>query len=282
VVRFEARLTRLDLCDVQLLAGRERLGRLAFLDVTPKTLLIALPSVPRLALLWAGMPVGTGELLIMGPGSAVHARTAGTCRWSEIRITRSTLARYGRAMLGRSFRLPRGVCLWRPSPLAFGVLTRLHSAAVRRAQARPETPLAAEARHTLEQELIEAIIDCLSDGTPVPRPGQSDLIVRFEHLCQANADRALRLAEVIADLGTLERALRTECRIHLGMGPHAYMQLHRLQRVRHALRTAHPASTTIAQIARAHGFTELGRFASRYRALFGEQPSTTLRDDPRR
>jgi TolB-like protein len=61
------------------------------------------------------------------------------------------------------------------------------------------------------------------------------------------------------------------------MGPHAYMQLHRLQRARHALRTAYPASTTIALVARAHGFAELGRFTSRYRALFGELPSTTLR-----
>jgi AraC-like DNA-binding protein len=234
--------------------------------------------VPRTALLWAGVPVGADEMLIVGPGNAVHARAASASRWGEIRIARHTLARYGRAMLGGSFRLPRGICVWRPSQPTFDVLTRLHRVAIRSAQSCPEGPLVPEARHGQQQEFIEAIIDCLTDSTPVSRPSRSDLMARFEHLCQASGNRVLRLAEVIAVLGTREKTLQTQCRLHLGMGPHAYMQLHRLQRARRALRTAHPANTTIAQIARSHGFTELGRFASRYRALFGELPSATLRD----
>jgi AraC family transcriptional regulator, ethanolamine operon transcriptional activator len=278
---FEARLTRLDLCGVQLLAGWERRGRIAFLDVTPETVLIALPSVPRTALLWAGVPVGADEMLIVGPGNAVHARAANACQWGEIRIARHTLARYGRAVRGASFRLPRGICVWRPSQPTFDVLTRLHRAAVRSAQSRPEGPLVPEALHGQQQEFIEAIIDCLSDGTPVSRPSGSDLMARFEHLCQANGNRVLRLAEVVAVLGTREKTLHTQCRLHLGMGPLAYMQLHRLHRAWRALRSAHPANTTIAQIARSQGFTEPGRFASRYRALFGELPSATLRDGRR-
>jgi hypothetical protein len=33
----------------------------------------------------------------------------------------------------------------------------------------------------------------------------------------------------------------------------------------------------VAEHARRHGFTELGRFAVVYRTVFGESPSTTLR-----
>jgi transcriptional regulator GlxA family with amidase domain len=33
---------------------------------------------------------------------------------------------------------------------------------------------------------------------------------------------------------------------------------------------------SIARIAKSHGFSEPGRFAGAYRALFGETPSTTL------
>ena len=56
-----------------------------------------------------------------------------------------------------------------------------------------------------------------------------------------------------------------------------YLILRRLNRVRRALLRADPATATVAEHARRHGFTELGRFAVIYRTVFGESPSTTLR-----
>ena len=41
--------------------------------------------------------------------------------------------------------------------------------------------------------------------------------------------------------------------------------------------TARPGEATVTRIATDHGFYELGRFASRYRAVYGERPSETLR-----
>src|SRR5260221_250019 len=57
-----------------------------------------------------------------------------------------------------------------------------------------------------------------------------------------------------------------------------YVQLRRLNRVRTALRHAKPATSTVSEIARHFGFSELGRFAVMYRVVFGERPSTTLRE----
>jgi transcriptional regulator GlxA family with amidase domain len=51
--------------------------------------------------------------------------------------------------------------------------------------------------------------------------------------------------------------------------------------VRAALGHADSATANVSDIARRHGFLELGRFAAQYRAAFGEAPSATLRRAPR-
>lgn len=274
---FEAGLTRLDLHGVQLLLVWEQLGRIAFLDVNAETLLIALPAVPRTSLLWGGVATGSSELLIAGPGSAVHTRLARPSRWGEIRLGLPLFTKYGRALMGEAFRVPRDVSIWRPDGSAFEALTRLHAAAMRRARSRPEALWTAREMLGLKQELIEAVTDCLAEGTNQTNPLQSDVMVRFERLCRANPDRALRLTDMSTALGTSERILRALCQTHLGMDPEAYPRLYRLHQVRRILRNAPPTSTGIAEIAMAHGFTDWDRFSAAYFAAFGETPSAKWR-----
>jgi transcriptional regulator GlxA family with amidase domain len=56
--------------------------------------------------------------------------------------------------------------------------------------------------------------------------------------------------------------------------------LRQMQHVRHALALADHRRTTVTEIATAHGFWELGRFAGTYRSLYGESPSATLARAP--
>jgi transcriptional regulator GlxA family with amidase domain len=64
------------------------------------------------------------------------------------------------------------------------------------------------------------------------------------------------------------------------MSPIRYVLLRRLKEVRRVLRDADSDVVQVADVAQSFGFTELGRFAGRYRATLGETPSTTLQRAP--
>ena len=70
----------------------------------------------------------------------------------------------------------------------------------------------------------------------------------------------------------LEYAFRTV----FDQSPRDFLHLLRLNAVRRALRRGAPGDT-ILRVLLDHGFTHPGRFAADYRAIFGEQPSETLR-----
>ena len=77
--------------------------------------------------------------------------------------------------------------------------------------------------------------------------------------------------------GMSERSLQYAFRDKFGLSPKAYLQSHRLNRVRKMLRTADPASVMIADLANEWGFWHMGQFAKDYRQVYGELPSETLR-----
>ena len=64
------------------------------------------------------------------------------------------------------------------------------------------------------------------------------------------------------------------------MSPTEYVLLRRLKEVRRVLRDGNPNMMNVAEVAHRFGFVELGRFAGRYRATFGETPSATLHRVP--
>jgi transcriptional regulator GlxA family with amidase domain len=163
-------------------------------------------------------------------------------------------------------------------------LERLHAAAGSLAEEAPDVIANPEAARGLEQALIHALVACLAteEATedPSARRRQAEILRRFRTTLEATADRALYVPELCAAIGVSDRTLRFCCHEHLGMSPLRYLWLRRMHLARRALVLADPASATVTTIAMAHGFWEFGRFAVTYRALFGEQPSTTLRRPP--
>ena len=108
----------------------------------------------------------------------------------------------------------------------------------------------------------------------IPRP---DLVARVVSFLHNNVGEPVTVAEMSGMAGVSERTLRAAFRDVVGLSPKQYAITERLRAAHDALCAADPKTTTVTDIAMAHGFFELGRFAGRYRHTFGEAPSRTLR-----
>lgn len=136
--------------------------------------------------------------------------------------------------------------------------------------------------HALDQAagLFAAIRASLrGDRVRLPRRLQTR---RDPRICKAIAmlesqrDWTFNLAELASLAGASERNLFYLMKSETGMTPYRYYQRCRLVRVRCALASCHHDTASVSWHANDEGFSHLGRFASLYRALFGELPSETL------
>ena len=87
-----------------------------------------------------------------------------------------------------------------------------------------------------------------------------------------------RLGAIARDACVSPRTLEAAFKRQFGLSPLAYARRQRLLAARAALRD--PACTlSVTQVALAHGFVHLSRFAAQYRQAFGVSPSDTLREN---
>ncbi|TXC99921.1 AraC family transcriptional regulator [Streptomyces sp. ISID311] len=92
---------------------------------------------------------------------------------------------------------------------------------------------------------------------------------RANAFIELNADRDIGLADIAAAARLSVRGLQAAYQRHGLLSPMRQLKEARLRRVRAELRTANPCDTTVGAVASRWGFTNLGRFASDYRRMFG-------------
>jgi AraC family ethanolamine operon transcriptional activator len=103
------------------------------------------------------------------------------------------------------------------------------------------------------------------------------VVDRAEALLRSRAGDVVSIAQLCQVAGVSERSLRNAFYDVRGMSPKRWAVRARLAEVRRALSDANGTRGAVTTIATDYGFFELGRFASTYRAAFGETPSATLR-----
>ena len=110
---------------------------------------------------------------------------------------------------------------------------------------------------------------------------RQQVVERAEAFLRARIGEPVSIPQLSRVVGVSERTLRNAFCDLRGMSPKRCAVRARLTEVRRALSVANGARGAVTTIATDYGFLELGRFASAYKAVFGESPSVTLRGSTR-
>ncbi|WP_344624846.1 helix-turn-helix domain-containing protein [Kitasatospora arboriphila] len=125
----------------------------------------------------------------------------------------------------------------------------------------------------------------LMTGDDAPTDGADatpDTVHRAVAFIEANADRDIGLAQIVAAACVTPRALQYAFRRHLDTTPLAYLRRVRLDAAHAELPAADPRTATVTEIAMRWGFAHPGHFAAHYRGAYRSLPSTTLNQHPDR
>jgi AraC-like DNA-binding protein len=273
---FQARLTWVDLADLNLLHARETGPRIAYVSLSPEWVFINFPTQRSPTLIYDGAPLQLGDIVFHSVGQQLHQRTIGDTAWASIALTPGSLLANSKTLLGRELAPSSSGQILRPSPADRRQLLKLHAEAVRITETQLGHIGKVEVARALQQDLIWALMACLTTGKP--RDGSAVMrryarvMVRFEEALVASADRPLPMPEICGVIGVSERSLRDCCLEILGMEPAQYLHLRYLQRVRRALLCAEAAAKYEAEVTKRYGFGDRDQFVAAYRNAFGEFP----------
>ena len=165
-----------------------------------------------------------------------------------------------------------------------GCLRAMLNALLASTQADPQALQHPQAVRSMEQDLLAAFCHSLALPTSAPRRvgraiRQGGLHRAVEYL-RSTDSRSITVADLCAAARVTQRTLEYAFRETFGMSPLGFLHLRRYHAARRDLLAADAKTATVTEIAQKNGFYLMGRFAVRYKALFGESPSQTLQRPP--
>jgi len=253
----------------------------------PDHLTIALNLDPRPeAEAWKahGRPLPCHSLFGMDRGREVHLTLPPGVVLGLVLVPRQTLGQWAERLGWRDFE--GGEALLRPNWLPLDAqrwqgLCQYLGQVFEQVRSNP-APLALPATARLIVEdlmplLLEALVAGLGEGPRLERPpARLEVVQQVQGWIHAHPQRPLTLADLCDQAHISRRTLIQGFRDHLGLGPMAYLKIHRLHAVRRELLAADPQRHRVGPIAAEWGFLNAGHFARDYHRLFGERPRDTL------
>jgi AraC-like DNA-binding protein len=275
--QFNARSILMDVGRLYLQRRCEDLSRLIQVNMPRPGILFLTEPGPSMFL--NGSEIGYDHLALFSAGNGYLSRLSGPTRWGGMTLADEDMETICASHFGCDAKWKNDCTVIIPPPAALTALRSLHAAAGDLAEASAQPSLASAS--ALEQALIETMLQCIdlagarADTTALQH--HRIVIRRFREMLEANPSEPLHMSQISEAIGVSGRTLRMASQQLFGVSPTQYLLLRRMRLARRTLRYADPAVTTVTDIATDLGFWELGRFSVRYRQIFGETPSATLR-----
>jgi AraC family ethanolamine operon transcriptional activator len=233
------------------------------------------PSDP--ASLVNGFALGRDDAVLFAPGAEVVAHTQGRKRWGGLLLDLPT---YGGVFdeAGAGIRDHGHLLapeLMRRAPALRDLVLRFVAAS----RAQPDLAQLGSVAPAVQESLQAHLLAALAPEETGPFRHRSERRrLRVVHGALDYLDsviaRPVYTEDLCAALGVRARTLNNAFQVVLGMSPHRYLRLRRLNLARRRLREA-GSRVQVKAVALDLGFWHLGYFARFYRDLFGESPSET-------
>ena len=258
----------------------EHLGRMIQVNnPRPGILFLTTPGPP---IFCNGFEIGYGDVLLCGPNVTFLSRLSGHTNWASMTLSADDMEAISTSYFGGSQTHIDGLRVITPPAAALAHLRSMHECIESSIEAAGELLDCGAAQRRLEQILITAMLNIINEAgvrsDTMARQHHHIVINRFFEILDANLGKSLNMQVVSKEIGISSRTFRMACQEQLGICPTQYLLLRRMGLARRALQQNDPTLTTVTDIATELGFWELGRFAVKYHEIFGETPSTTLRD----
>jgi AraC-like DNA-binding protein len=276
---FSARSTLFDLGRVYAQRCRETLRRVKRADV-PRGGVMFL-TAPGPSMILNGAEIGINQIAVVDAGESYNARLLGPTHWGAVTLTQEDMDAICIPEADRCTRRLSGMTVFTPLPAALARLRSLHSYMGHLAETTPKLLHNGRLTDDLEYNILAAMRDVLSTRASgldtIGRRNHQIIADRFRTVLEAQADLSITMPAISRMIGVSGRTLRLACQEQLGISPGQYVMLRRMRSARRALQQADPDVARVTDVATEHGFWELGRFAVKYRHIFGETPSVTLK-----
>ena len=230
---------------------------------------------------WWGRSISHGVMPMSHSGKTIHATFDAGQRHVVMILDRQwCLEELSRGMVGQILNIesilnpqhssfleihPRQVQRW--SQRLCRLLTRVVSWPEKIPKQQFESELLTAVRSLLEPAEVSQLIESRSKQVV-------EMTLTYADAFQSQSPT---VSELCANVNVSRRTLEVAFQTIVGKSPLQFLTQRRLCRAYVDLKRAKDESIRVTDIAFAHGFTELGRFANRYQKIFGELPSETLR-----
>src|SRR5215471_18052282 len=99
---FRARLTSVTLHQLHLLRSEEELPRIAYVSLGSALVFVGFAERADPPMIWDGVELQPGEIIIHSRAERFHQKTTGPCRWCLIGVAPDHLGQYGAALSGKA------------------------------------------------------------------------------------------------------------------------------------------------------------------------------------